>query len=254
MEDFQYVVQMQKPQKICFGSGCLRDTSRQGMSPFMKYYTLEDHPGIAANSYNVLESFKTFNTKPCMHSISKRGYSGIARFGKQVQYGDDYPSAFDYNICTFPKQVKKLKYPFASTSKRETLPVNKNPGPGMYVDSEKREIKFEHSFGGRVKMRLGTDFKCCSVNTDVCKLCGKKPLGDYWHLNNRLFLCRICMTKEFQEQGQFKRVELKCFNKIRDCSSIHSHEGTNAKMWLMNPSDVAKWIRREAYLAAYFKN
>jgi len=84
----------------------------------------------------------------------------------------------------------------------------------MYIKEmwpEKREIKFEHSFGGRTKMKLGVYLKCCSRNTDTCKICGEKPMGDYWHLNSKIFLCRMCMTKEFQQEIKFKRKELKLF-------------------------------------------
>jgi len=76
---------------------------------------------------------------------------------------------------------------------------------------EKSEIKFEHSFGGRTKMHLGVYLKCGDHKIDTCKICGEKPMGDYWHLNNKIFLCRICMTKEFQQEEKFKRKELKLF-------------------------------------------
>lgn len=81
----------------------------------------------------------------------------------------------------------------------------------MYVSKEIKGIVFQHSFGGRVEMQLGVDFKCCNINTDICKVCGKKPAGDYWHLNNKTFLCRTCMTKEFQESMKFKKKDLKLF-------------------------------------------
>ncbi|XP_076620376.1 uncharacterized protein LOC143341374 [Colletes latitarsis] len=253
MEAFKYVIQKQEQQKICFGSGCSRDTSRKGMSPFMKYYTLEDHPNVSPNSYNTLQSFKAITRKPCSHSISTKGYSGIARFGKQIVLKNDYPSPFDYYISTFPKQVYKSKYPFDSNSKRQTFVTNTNPGPGMYVSTKIEGITFEHSFGGRVKMKLGVDLKCCSQNMDVCHICGKRLNDDYWHLENEIFLCRLCMNTAYEKQTQYKKTELKLFRKIRDCSIIHQHEATTAKIWLMPPKIIAQWIRREAYLSAYLK-
>lgn len=56
---------LRKPEqpKICFGSGCPRDTSRKGMNAFMRAYTLDDYPNIGPAYYNNLESFKTVNTK-----------------------------------------------------------------------------------------------------------------------------------------------------------------------------------------------
>lgn len=74
-----------------------------------------------------------------------------------------------------------------------------------------KNVTFEHSFGGKVKMQLSVDFKCCNRNTDICKICAKRPIGDYWHLNNKIFLCRTCMTKEFQKQIKFNKKELELF-------------------------------------------
>lgn len=81
----------------------------------------------------------------------------------------------------------------------------------MYISTEMKDITFQHSFGGKVKMQLSVDFKCCNRNTDTCNICNKKPVGDYWHLNNTTFLCRPCMTKELQEQVKFKKTELQLF-------------------------------------------
>lgn len=66
--------------------------------------------------------------QPCSHSISKKGYSGIARFGKKVEVKDIYPSPLDYNTSTFPKLIHKSKYPFDSSSKRQTFVDNTTPG------------------------------------------------------------------------------------------------------------------------------
>ncbi|XP_076177309.1 uncharacterized protein LOC143151752 isoform X2 [Ptiloglossa arizonensis] len=219
----------------------------------MRYFTLEDHPNVAPNSYNALQSFKTIIRKPCSHSISKKGYSGIARFGKQVVLKNDYPSPLDYNTSVFPKQVHKSKYPFESNSKRHTFVYNTNPGPGMYVSAKREGITFEHSFGGRVKMKLGVDLKCCSGNIDICQICGKRLINDYWYLENEIFLCQLCMNTEYEKQTKYKKTQLKLFRKIRNCSIIHQHEGTTAKIWLMDFKIIEQWIQREAYLSAYLK-
>ncbi|XP_076394563.1 uncharacterized protein LOC105661993 isoform X4 [Megachile rotundata] len=153
----------------------------------------------------------------------------------------------------FPKQVHESKHPFESTSSRGKFIDSGIPGPGMYVSIKEPCHKFYHSFGGKMNMKLGVDLKCCSKNTDVCKICNKKLTGDYWHLKNKLFLCRSCMNKEYETQTTYKRRELQQFRKIRDCSNIHRHENTMAKIWLMHPSDIAKWMHREAYLSTYLK-
>ena len=79
------------------------------------------------------------------------------------------------------------------------------------VDPVKRRILFEHSFGGKVKMKLAVEIKCCKRNSDICESCGEKPFGDYWHLNNRVFLCRRCMTEERRKPFRHNRVELNDF-------------------------------------------
>lgn len=61
--DFEYVIQKAEQQRICFGSGQSRDTSRTGMSPFMRYYTTEEYSNIGPASYNVLESFNAIKIK-----------------------------------------------------------------------------------------------------------------------------------------------------------------------------------------------
>ncbi|KAF3419952.1 hypothetical protein E2986_02913 [Frieseomelitta varia] len=251
-EEFKYVIQKQEKQKICFGSGCARDTSKKNMSPFMRYYTLEDHPNVAPNSYDVLKSFKSIITKPCPHSISKKGYSGIARFARKKELRDHYQSPLHYNVSTFPKIIHKSKYPFDSNSKRQTFISNTIPGPGMYISIKRKEPMLEHSFGGRVKMKLGVNLKCCSRNTDICKICGKKPIGDYWHLQNEIFLCRSCMSKKYEKETSSNRRKLEKFQKIRDCSIMHQHDTTTAKIWLMHPKGAVQWIRKETYLSTYF--
>ncbi|XP_048511840.1 uncharacterized protein LOC105690892 isoform X2 [Athalia rosae] len=252
MEDFEYVVRKQELQKIAFGSSCNRDTSsKKGMTPFMRHYVFEDYPNISPNKYNTLEAFNAMKIKPCLHSISSKGYSGIARFSETTGHLDEHPSPAEYTISTFPSKVKQLKHPFASTAKRKTNLTNKNPGPGSHSPGVKRGIVYDHSFGGRVKMRLGVELKCCQRNTDICDLCQKKPFGDYWHKNNKYFLCRPCMLKERQENKLYTVPQLKEFHKIRYCSEIHRHEGMPAKVWLMHPQAIQKWNRCEAYLAAY---
>ncbi|KAK2587233.1 hypothetical protein KPH14_002972 [Odynerus spinipes] len=254
MEDFEYVIKKQEQQKICFGSGLPRDTSKKGMSPFMRYYTKEDYENISPTTYNVMKSFLAIKNKPCLHSLSKKGYGSIIRIGRAIERIENYPSPGDYDITGISKPVKKSKHPFSSSTKRTTFITDKNPGPGTYTPIGKKEITFEHSFGGRVKMRLGVQFKCCSNNADTCKICGKRPAGDYWHWNNKVFLCRSCITNEFQNQSKYKRKELSNFCRVRDCSDIHLHESTDANIWLMHPKLLKQRLVKETYLTSYLKD
>ncbi|XP_023288478.1 uncharacterized protein LOC105700861 [Orussus abietinus] len=264
MEDFEYVVKKQEQQRICFGCTLPRDTStRKGMSPFMRQHVLEEYPDISPCKYEAAKSFKAVTSKPCHSSFSRNGYSGLARFASKVQNIEDSPGPANYTIDSFPAKCKELKYPFASTARRKPFLTDTNPGPGMYTNYGKRNIIFDNSFGGKRKLRLAVELKCCKRNTDVCSLCGEKPTGDYWHWNNTLFLCKICMMKERQQRTKYTKEELKFFHvrkkklrlqKLRDCSDIHSHEGTDAKVWLMNPRAIKQWMYREAYLSTYVRD
>ncbi|XP_015184264.1 PREDICTED: uncharacterized protein LOC107070510 [Polistes dominula] len=254
MEDFQYVVKKQERTKICFGSGCPRDMSKKGMTSFMRYYTKDNYENIAPGTYNVMNSFLAIKNKPCSHSISNKGYGGIIRAVGAIEHKNDFPSPADYNLIDSFKPVKESKAPFSSFTKTSTFSTNINPGPGTYTPVRKKEIAFEHSFGGRVKMKLGVQLKCCSNNTDVCKNCGQKPKGDYWHWKDKIFLCRLCMINSLEKQSKYKREELNHFSRVRDCSDIHRHDGTDANIWLMHPKLLRERLVKETYLSSYLKN
>ncbi|XP_044579002.1 uncharacterized protein LOC123261473, partial [Cotesia glomerata] len=250
---FNYVVKKQEKQKLCFGSAKSRDlSSKSGFNSFMRYYTPENFDNIAPGSYNVLESFKS-TTQSCQKSFSKKGYGGLANSGYRIIHQEDFPAPNEYNTAPLPVK-KKFKYPFNCSAKRKDAYINNNPGPGTYqLNSPRKRILFDHDFGHCVKMRLGVEVKCTKRNNDVCEICNEKPVGDYWHFNNRVFICRACMSEE-RRLRKHKKVELNNFKKIRDCSWIHSHEGTDAKIWLMHPSVIKKWTQREAYMCSYLKD
>lgn len=110
-----------------------------------------------------------------------------------------------------------------SMSRCDSLPYS----PGMYknIDPVKRRILYEHSFGGKVRMKLGVQIKCTKRNNDVCELCCEKPTGDYWHLNNRVFLCRPCMLEERRKLSKHTRLELQEF-RVRLSSILKKLFGT----------------------------
>lgn len=81
--------------------------------------------------------------------------------------------------------------------------------PGLYnLYEKKRNILFNHSFGGRKKIHLPVEIKCCSQKNDTCKICEEKPYGDYWHWENQIFLCRPCMLEQQKNHSKFTRKEL----------------------------------------------
>ncbi|KAK3925002.1 Protein pitchfork [Frankliniella fusca] len=70
-------------------------------------------------------------------------------------------------------------------------------------------------------------------------------------------LCQACMLaarRQPRDLARFTRWQLDAFRKSRDCSDIHRHEGTKAKILLVDPKTVAKRRRKEAYLAKYFRD
>ncbi|KAE8749606.1 hypothetical protein FOCC_FOCC003594 [Frankliniella occidentalis] len=70
-------------------------------------------------------------------------------------------------------------------------------------------------------------------------------------------LCQACMLgarRQPRDLARYTRWQLDAFRKTRDCSDIHRHEGTKAKILLVDPKTVAKRRRKEAYLAKYFRD
>ncbi|XP_034935002.1 uncharacterized protein [Chelonus insularis] len=254
---FNYVLKKQEKNKICFGSGKSRDLGlKSGMNTFMRYHISENYPNIGPQKYNVLESFKAITSKPCSKSFSKKGYGGLTNSSCRRIHVDDYPAPNEYNVSFVTVQNYKFKHPLASKTKRKTFEVNNNPDPTTYqrINLQTRGMLFDHNFGCGIKMRFGVEIKCTKRNTDVCKICNESLSGDYWHLNNKKFICRPCMMKERKRLQKYKKEELNQFRKIRDCSWIHSHGGTDAKVWLIHPKDIQKWAQREAYISSYIKD
>lgn len=66
----------------------------------------------------------------------------------------------------------------------------------MYVPKIRHGLVKKLASDGRMKIQMAVEMKCCRKNKDICRKCGKPPIGDYWHLKNKSFLCRICMLKE----------------------------------------------------------
>lgn len=126
---FNYIVKKQKQEKICFGSGKPRNIgSKTGMNSFMRYYECEDFPNTGPGRYDVLGAFKSITSKPCAKSFSRKGYGGLGRFGVSITHTEDYPAPCEYNVPSFPANVKEVMSPFGSTAKRKSFDVNRNPG------------------------------------------------------------------------------------------------------------------------------
>ncbi|XP_014613304.1 PREDICTED: uncharacterized protein LOC106791853 isoform X2 [Polistes canadensis] len=185
----------------------------------------------------------------CSRDMSKRGMTSFMRYYVKDNYENIAPGT--YNAMNAFLAIKNKNNYFCCQYKSRILNYHR---PGTYTPVRKKEIAFEHSFGGRVKMRLGVQFKCCSNNTDICKNCGQKPKGDYWHWKDKIFVCRLCMIDLLQKQSRYKREELNHFSRVRDCSDIHRHDGTDANIWLIHPELLRQRLIKETYLTFYLKN
>lgn len=64
-----------------------------------------------------------------MGAISKRGFSGPARFAVNNRSNEKSPAACDYSPpIIFTPDKKESKAPFSSSSKKKSYFTNRNPG------------------------------------------------------------------------------------------------------------------------------
>lgn len=154
------------------------------------------------------------------------------------------------------KPVKKNKEPFNNSSLRfqpEGKSTVYQPAPGTYEHDVKRfrRVEFAGSFGGKQKLKETISIKCVQNNEDVCDSCKRPPIGDYFTYKSRA-LCRNCHSFHSAYGEKYPPSYLQAFSKVRDCSEIHHHEGTTAKIKLRDPKLERKQRYREAYFHQYF--
>ncbi|CAH3197950.1 unnamed protein product, partial [Porites evermanni] len=129
-----------------------------------------------------------------------------------------------------------------------------HPGPGAYEFDAKRDrkVKFHGSFGGPQTLITSVVIKCNEFGEpDICKSCRNPPVGDYYEYK-KVHLCRKCYDHHLKTGEKYTKSYLQSFYKVRDCSNIHNHEGTNARLMLKTERDLKKQRFREAYMSLYF--
>ncbi|XP_028417500.1 protein pitchfork-like [Dendronephthya gigantea] len=187
----------------------------------------------------------------------KKGYSLGARTAERFQkplHLDTPGPQTHQEINGKPREFKPAFRPFQTGASR-LPPVSANsrehvlPGPGTYEHkvSRNRKVKYLGSFGGPQTLVTSIRMKCTG-NGEKDKF---KPKGDYYEYKNKA-LCRPCYDKNAIAESKFSKSVLSNFTKVRDCSSIHNHEGTNAKLRLMTEKDLKKLRNKEAYFSLYF--
>ncbi|KAL1509797.1 hypothetical protein ABEB36_004479 [Hypothenemus hampei] len=251
-QGFDYVVEIVTGQKICFGSTIPRNTAPigKGLSSFQKRNVPEifqTGPGMYST-----ENY-TSALYPLTNKVrSKRGIAPLA--SKDKRFKDKIirtPSPGRYEIDK-KTETKESVAPFGVKSIYKRSETN-TPGPATY-DIRKvkkcRRTRFMDNFG-RPSMIYAVETLCVPVPVDVCQKCNIICPGDYWHKDYIVFLCHLCWVEEKHKQEMYTRKELKEFKKIRNCSFMHNHEGTNAAVVILPPNKLKKKMRLENYLELY---
>ncbi|CAF3441170.1 unnamed protein product [Rotaria socialis] len=214
-------------------------------------------PQLGPGSYNN-EDKSTFRYVLDHQPMSRRGYTFNARTEERKTFEPktDVPSpdAYQMDLTHLPDKKRSFK-PFNAASQRFHTRCKSAgaPGPGSYECDVKqnRQVHMLHNFGGRTKLVPLVKTKCMSLNTDKCLICLQTPVGDYYQYRKEI-LCATCYNFNWQWQEKFKRTYLQAFQKVRDCSYVHEHAGTSAKIQLVDDKVTKKLQRKEAYLSLYW--
>ena len=255
MESFNYVLTPKEKNRIAFGTTAERDVlplRSIGGSKFISHFIREVNPKTDPTRYDSSNAFKKVHEK----ITSKRGVSGLIYTTPRFKGSLSTTPFLEYNLPSYPPEVRCNRYPFNSVMPRFPESGNTNPGVGYYdiLLSGRRKLKFRHSFGGNKIIDTGTDIKCSPEILDTCHKCGFKPKGDYWHLYERTFLCRMCMEEEKETPTLFNIHTLNKFRRMRNCSFMHDHGGTKASISLINKHECQELAKNETYFALYFKS
>lgn len=74
-------------------------------------------------------------------------------------------------------------------------------------------MPYDHTFGGRTRLRPHVFIKCTPENLDMCSRCDHKPEGDYWCCGLE-FLCHHCYATEWNNPTKYTRKHLENFKVI----------------------------------------
>ncbi|XP_026291634.1 uncharacterized protein LOC113216117 isoform X2 [Frankliniella occidentalis] len=192
-----------------------------------------------------------------LHKVtSKRGVGPGARTALRFREVDQHlPAPNTYQVVLGGLSGAPCAVPFNTNTTRTALVCSDTPGPGSYSPGA------FNLPGVPVAVRCGA-----GEGPGRCEGCLQElPAGvEFWALDAAVqglargcVLCQACMLgarRQPRDLARYTRWQLDAFRKTRDCSDIHRHEGTKAKILLVDPKTVAKRRRKEAYLAKYFRD
>ncbi|RZF35710.1 hypothetical protein LSTR_LSTR009578 [Laodelphax striatellus] len=257
-EGFQYIILKKERPKVAFLSGQdrklfyeKRDTSRLACEE--QHFSQKSQKSIGYHQKT--ESISHPYTKPKI--LSKAGYGSLASRGPRITQEPlpCSPGPQAYHIKTPSKGKTKCLAAFNSKTIRESKLVksNKNPGVGSYditYVEKSHSIRVEHSFGGRVRLKQIVNVECRPTTENLCKGCGYQINGDYWRKNEDTVLCDSCYRIQYYKKSYIRR-QFDEFQKTRDCSFMHLHDGTTATYPLMTKKEFRSQCVNENYFSTY---
>ncbi|KAL3265864.1 hypothetical protein HHI36_010060 [Cryptolaemus montrouzieri] len=248
--EFEYVVYKPIPARVCFGSALERDTSPIGknLTGFQKLFTMEPN-SLSPFSYGT-ERYRATSTQenaPLPMLTLENGERIKFRTGaRSPRFKDTIlrtPSPTRYEVALTWGEINKAKHPFDSSTSndRATYNITSIPGPGSYNAErwECRKTLTQSNFGKPISQDI-IEMICVARPRHECTKCKQLCEGDYWHRDYTIFLCMLCWWEEKKTSEIYKPKELKKFNKIRNCSFMHNHEGTEAAINLLPESRLKK--------------
>ncbi|CAH0400772.1 unnamed protein product [Chilo suppressalis] len=250
--DFEYVVTKKVPPRICFGTGLNREvlpTKGPAMSPFMRRLAGETRANLGPGRYD--------GQRDAFYDLTHRKYSVNGLGAKEDRWKMRHEHQPPPRERPKQKPPSQNCAPFNSTASRKPLFVaSEFPAPCDYCpEHKKRQMKFAYSFSGKKVLRCAVEIKCVPYNLDACGFCGCScsAQGDYWQFENRIFLCRKHYNRLFKHcLSKFQGAKLAEFKSVRDCFFAHAHNSCKAALKIMKSEEIAKKLRKEAYLDLYF--
>ncbi|XP_065057997.1 ciliary microtubule-associated protein 3-like [Rhopilema esculentum] len=218
---------------------------------------LRGQPNLGPGVYNNNE-VSSFVYKIDQKPVSKKGYSlgsrTAPRFNKETNAGIPGPPSYQPIISKSRKFIQAYRPFQCGSAKLPSLKQDATPGAGAYEHqvAKNRKVQFHGAFGGPQTLKTSITLICHNGDPDICASCLKMPNGDYYRSKSKA-LCRDCyFAKMATSQAKSTKRRKEEFIKVRDCTDVHGHEGTNAKLRLMSEKDIKKLRTREAYMSLYY--
>ncbi|XP_057663484.1 uncharacterized protein LOC130898305 [Diorhabda carinulata] len=254
---FSYVVELKTFQKVCFNSIMPRRTGciGKGLSPHQKRVTPENNPKTGPGSYSpelvTSSMYKVLNKVRSIYGVPPLG-TKTQRFKYRKRDSVKVPSRYQWTIPE-ERVFRSMAKPFGIGSAIRQLMLPNIPGPADYNLQRIyvcRRPKYQYNFG-KPSMVSAVETICVPDPTHHCHLCGRFCEGEYWHKDYGLFICQICFDIEKATKEYYDPHFLKQFKKLRNCSFMHQHNKTKAKLRILPQNKIIKKFAIENYLDNY---